>query len=690
MVAAKTVRCACALLIAGWSIPALAAETGPRGHVPATEETSPGHTSVINTSTDRRLIIGRGAKNNHTVQVFRGGIPRPGLPLFTAASLSPVITLLEGSDQSGCGVTDLATGPFPCDADGQPAASGAFMGYELALFHYQGQQQKRMVRDVARVVVEKIDTFEARIAKVVHTQGPEVVLTEAGRPLELNGWDPTLAPDGRLIIFQGGFSGPGLHYASLPSNAGPAAARGWSEPAPLTAMHADARVNTRYPLAKEPLRAATGRSFRQGEIFPGGYAWYCPEREILYFCAVSETDAGGPIRRAWSVIGEATHHRVQPLDGSLNLDRLPYAPDGVFLGMLPEGVFRGIPAAPFKESCPIITSNTRRGGLTYVEVSHDEGDDPDYLAILHLRESVDHFRFVPGLTPDAASAQRVGRLLGGARFEPVNAGRLGQGLTLEGRKARVEMDLTSPENDELTVELFVRPLSAGRLLHIPGQIEIRRQQGGRIAFAAQTAQGTREGSGGLAPAGEWTHIALVCAPGSAALFIDGTKAADQTFPKFTLSAGRGLVLGGDGFQGRLDEVKVSRRARTPFEIARSAGLMGANSGVAPRVRIERQGSVVLVEISDVDGDIDLERLSARMNRTDITARLKEALQPIDRNTQRARLSIPQVRSDAERIDPRQDLGRAGLTIRVEVADLKGNRAADSLQVIEPSSRSVAR
>jgi len=63
------------------------------------------------------------------------------------------------------------------------------------------------------------------------------------------------------------------------------------------------------------------------------------------------------------------------------------------------------------------------------------------------------------------------------------------------------------------------------------------------------------------PVGAWRHLAVVAGPAGMTLFVDGEEAGRGAGALPAMSAG--LQLGGEGFQGELDELQIARVARPP-------------------------------------------------------------------------------------------------------------------------------
>lgn len=105
----------------------------------------------------------------------------------------------------------------------------------------------------------------------------------------------------------------------------PCAATGWSHPRPLSMMYNDPNPDLkRYPLAWQPLKAATGELFGTttgGPLLRAAYPWVDHEGRNVLYTAVPFTGAAGGRREAVSLIGADTGWSTHHIDGSINTGR---------------------------------------------------------------------------------------------------------------------------------------------------------------------------------------------------------------------------------------------------------------------------------------------------------------------------------------------------------------------------------
>jgi cytochrome c peroxidase len=586
-------------------------------------------------SWDGRLFIGsREVAPEHVAWVMH--VIRPeamttdddGRPRFASldqvnagagAAFSPQVLLEEDGDGLGSHNAlaivpdpDFAPRtPFSSTADCTADEGGAFSCYRMVLFTQDYLNGSPMQLRRLAVVVAEPETELARIERFFFVDdGYRSIATVSGS--EVTGIEPTVTADGRLLVYQ---EGDQLRYVY---NDEPCAYEGWSEPRPLVDLHYrdhttlvdGARMDRRYPLAREPLRDARGNPLPPGHQIRGAYPWISLSGESLVFTATESED--GATRAGLSVVSPLTGYAVRHIDGPLNPNRrslrLFHSSPGETASLWPPypGVRqKALPMSPLRPVLPLFGSNTSN----YGEVSFQSFADPDAILHLGMNELIDAGgNVVPTETPDVSGSFLTGTLTG-ARF-PVEqtgndesfAGANGQAVyfpvnaavTVPARNAASGNPGLDAVRDALSVELFVKPLvdldgdEENRyqlLLNRPGQVDLVLEENRQVQASFVLADGTRLRSGFVGPElplAEWSHVVASWDGGTGRfrVFVDGETVFDAQEPPSPLARpGSDLIVGPGGQQPAaprfepphaimmLDEVRIAKRALSPWEVA---------------------------------------------------------------------------------------------------------------------------
>jgi hypothetical protein len=186
-----------------------------------------------------------------------------------------------------------------------------------------------------------------------------------------------------------------------------------------------------------------------------------------------------------------------------------------------------------------------------------------------------------GTTIEDQSGDENTATIEGAAWSP--HGRYGGAMSFGGEGQTLSVP-ASPEldpNEEFTVEAWVHPESNPAIENLlekensgePTYGYLLTDQHGQLGAYFQEESGyTRYSPGeGLEPH-VWTHVALVYDGARVHLFIDGAEVESGPAPSFAetdgaLVIGGGGGLGGNSFDGRIDEVRVYDRALNTAEVA---------------------------------------------------------------------------------------------------------------------------
>lgn len=455
----------------------------------------------------------------------------------------------------------------------------------------------------------------------------------------IRGIEPTMTSDGRLFIYQGGPQNNGtIDYLMYSYNPTPCAASGWSDPRPLSMMFTDPNPGLkRYPLAWQPLKAATGEDFGNtataSTLIRGAYAWVDHEGRNVLYTAVRYTD--GARREAVSLIGADTNFTAYHIDGAINTDRSDLAhlfysspmwnleqerhPSQNFpAGSSNEHHY--LPATKTHDVFPLFGSNTQ----DYNEVDVGDLTSPFQVLFLPMNELVNRGGdYDLTKTPDLSGHFFTSTLAGTASISPDNAttrppsGSLwephgkGKALVLPGGGA-LTVSLTDTSGTlpgvggfvrGFSVQLAVRPdatINQGctgnpyrYLLQKPGGLDLIYESNHTVqASFVINGQRVRLGRSPALPRGVWTHLAYTWdgVTGVFHEYINGVStgralpvaAGTMRLGTGTLSVGAGVPLdtqtcpaNGEGsFRGAIDEVRLFSNARSNRTVCMSSH--GAN------------------------------------------------------------------------------------------------------------------
>ena len=546
-----------------------------------------------------------------------------GSPSFPAGAFSAPHVVESAQSAGAAGLTQLnalaivpwpgvSQNPYPSNAQGAPQAKGAYETYDCLVVtqrYVTNDDQLGQLR--YRVVVQAPRSADARVVASQRLAGYRAFRQTSGQPLR--GIEPTLTFDGHLMIWQGHTANDGridtLVYSYLQR---PGQIDGWSTPRSLADMHAVDRTTPvagvafqdRFPLAQQPLRASTGTPY--SGVVRGAYPWVSRDGSELFFTSTVAGRVGidRARRGGFAVIGRLTGWVLRHVDGSLNPDRertvrLFTSSPGLTPGFwtpFRDGP-RPIPAGAATPVYPILASNT----AAYGEVDMSDAGDGEYTAVLRMNEAVDQRgAIVSDRTPDSSGRARAGQLRGGAAFPQelgrpdANIGKVGQAVLFP-HGGSIHLGGAGSPRSALTVSLWVNPLvprggdPADRYL-----IMARRPAAWSLILAESGQVIARVRCGGVErssvtparlPVGRWSHVAMTysASTGKLQVYVDGRPARTQSFPALAIDPGQGpLVIGpeghGPGAPGvaasepvmALDEVRVSRVARTPAEVGEDA------------------------------------------------------------------------------------------------------------------------
>lgn len=574
-----------------------------------------------NISFDGRLILAR------TAQGWEARLLRPeattylsdGLPDAMGPMLSPSVVFFGDPNITENALAicepDATKAPYACDESGAANGQGPFDCYDVQLIDSDAVTPAAQGGFVMRrrhllLWVASPKTPDATIYKW------QLGGTEALSPT-LKGIEPTITRDGKLLVYQGHPANDGtIDILMYTTAASACAASGWAAPQPISNMHVDPAVIGTYPLAERKLKAADGTPFEPNELFHGAYPWLMPDGEAILFAAVpmpcvsTENPPGcGPRRNALSVIGYPTNWGVAHIDGGVN----PSTHDVVRLFFSSPGpsTFSQLPVTPGVDVWPFLGSNTSN----YVELSFDDGLDGNYAGFWHLNEDVTHEgELDTGRSPDVSGYFNTASLQGGLAFADQNDGVVGKSLAFDGVDDRLVVPNAQSLNptNGITIDFWIQPASDPncddknnyRLLlgkgGLGGSYSVVLEEG--LALQARVnVDGTPQPIVSPAlPLGTWTHVSIEYdgASGAAGVWFDGARVTDVTLPAGTITPTPDeLTMGGPGpraacpdgdgaFAGRLDEIAISRFARTlgtppPPPPEGGGGAGGAGPGAGP-------------------------------------------------------------------------------------------------------------
>jgi len=215
--------------------------------------------------------------------------------------------------------------------------------------------------------------------------------------------------------------------------------------------------------------------------------------------------------------------------------------------------------------------------------------DPDYTAVYH-------FDTAAGVAPKDKTANGNNAV---SALTAVDDGAvIGRGARFAGGSAldvAASPSLSLAANAPFTISAWVRPDA------LAGSIALvsRRDAAGTLVLGLEQGAPFVEVSGQRIAAatalgqGRWNHLAAVSDGATVTLYVDGRPAA--TGAAATPALGGALAIGGDapggslaGFQGGLDELRLSKTARAPALIHMDAASQGAESKLATFAGDEKQ------------------------------------------------------------------------------------------------------
>ncbi len=442
----------------------------------------------------------------------------------------------------------------------------------------------------------------------------------------IRGIEPTMTNDGRLHIYQGGPANNGvIDHLMYSYNPTPCAASGWSNPRPLSMMFNDTNPGVkRYPLAWQPLKAATGEAFStttSGALVRGAYAWVDHEGRNVLYTAVVFTD--GARREAVSLIGADTNWTAYHVDGAINTDRSDIA-HLFYSGPMwnfeqerspaqnfPPGASnqaRYLPVTKTHDVLALFGSNT----ADYNEIDIGDLVNPFHVLFLPMYELVTRAgAYDLARTPDLSGRFYTGTLTGTAQISASNAvtqppsGSLwephGKGKALVVAGGAVNVNLTDASSTirgvgafarGFTVELAIRPdadIHQGCTTGNPYRYLLAKSGGLDLIYEADNTvqmsfvingQRVRLGRSPPLPVGAWSHLAYTWdgVTGTFGEYINGVSTG-RALPVMTgsfrlgtglLAIGAGTALNtercpanGEGsFRGAIDEVRFFSHARS--------------------------------------------------------------------------------------------------------------------------------
>lgn len=616
-------RLALAALLLSLPALALAQDPSPR---PLKIEVPEGHGNGHAETWDGRVfVLTRGSEAGPVwgAQVLRPeriALDAEGRPSFPAGSFSSYTEFETPASAGAAGLTELnalalvptpglAENPYRSDAAGNPSPTGPCETYDALLVtqrYQRGDDQLGRMR--YRFVVGSPRTRDAAIVSARRLEGFQSFAQTNGQPLR--GIEPTLTFDGRLLIWQGHPSNNSAYdVISYSVNQTPGARTGWSAPKSLSAMHGDRALNVaglrfdeRYPLAQEPLRSSAGKPYTG--LVRGAYPWVSRDGSELFMTTTVTRDRAR--RGSFSVIGRLTGWALRPIDGPLNPNRdqtlrLFTSSPGLTPGMWTpfRDSPRKIPAlGGGRPVYPLFSSNTAE----YADVDLSDAGEGEHVAVLRMNEVVTRDgTFDPSRTPETSGRGLAGRLVGGAAFPQelgrgdATAGHVGQAIFFP-QGGAVRLRPAEQVRDGLTVSLWVRRLASlagdaqNRYLflgHQPGSWHLILEENGRIQATVRAGQQERR-SGAVGPAltlDRWTHVAFSyqASDGRLRVYLDGNLVSERVFDAGQIDASSSDLIVGPGGQLPLapqvgarepvlilDELFVSRVARTPREVAAAA------------------------------------------------------------------------------------------------------------------------
>jgi hypothetical protein len=545
-----------------------------------------------NASFDGRLFITRTSPGwfAHVLRPEALTYLADGMPDTAGAVWSDGLMLVDGEPNGENALAicepDPARAPFACDANGSPG--GPFACYDLWIFDSDATREladggQRMRRRHLMLRVENPGTAAAR--PVASTWGPLEIVTVGTGTATLDGIEPTMTKDGRLMLWQGADPlGDQLLYSVAPS---PCSRTGWTPARPISRMIDDPLVNTKYRLATRQLRAADGTSFAPGAPVRGAYPWLFPDGDAVIFSAAAmpcrdddDPHGCGPRRNATAVLGYPTNWGIAHIDGGIN----PSTADHVRLFFSSPGAttFSQLPVTPGHDVWPFFGSNTSN----YVEISFDDGLDGKYAGMWHMNESVTAGgELDPMRSPDVSGYFNTARVRGAVSFPEVNNGVLGKAAVFSNGWLEIADDPSLSPISGITMEMTIR-LASDPDCNGQNNFRVLLRKGNAYGLVLEETRGVRARvrvaggierelySGAVVPIDGWTKVTAEydARSGRMQIRFDDEVVAEETFaPAELAGTADKLTIGGVGtaaacpvggnFEGTIDEVSISRVAR---------------------------------------------------------------------------------------------------------------------------------
>jgi biopolymer transport protein ExbB len=156
--------------------------------------------------------------------------------------------------------------------------------------------------------------------------------------------------------------------------------------------------------------------------------------------------------------------------------------------------------------------------------------------------------------------------------------------------------LTTPAAQPFTFSAWIRPAAA----QAGAVLLARREAGGAFVVGVDNGtpfvdlKGQRAAAAQPVTPGQWAHLAVTAGDGSIVLYVNGRSAATLSGALPAFSGPLGIGVDGPGgallpFAGDMDEVQLSKAARTPQAIYAAATSQGAESKLVAYGEDESQG-----------------------------------------------------------------------------------------------------
>jgi biopolymer transport protein ExbB len=170
--------------------------------------------------------------------------------------------------------------------------------------------------------------------------------------------------------------------------------------------------------------------------------------------------------------------------------------------------------------------------------------------------------------PQDASGHHNAGSAGGGRTP---SGIIGPALRTDGRAAvGLPPAFVWPGAGTLSLWVRTEAVQSGTLFEAPGAIRLG-LDGGRLTLAAA---GQSAAAGEPLTPGTWTHVAVVFEANRTELFINGKSAAKLDVGA---KAAQGQAVLAQGFQGLIDEVRITQAVATPADLAFAAESQGVGA-----------------------------------------------------------------------------------------------------------------